>query len=91
MPKPDTDIEYHVTLRTPVCVKLGTEIVPIRSFDATTEWERGLVADSVVFKLDRIWRHGGSGAIMDGRGFRATLTVTADNIAGMIPQPFVER
>jgi len=91
MPKPETDTEYHVTLHTPIGIKLGSQIVMVRSFDATTEWERGLIDDSIVWKVDRIWRHANVMEIQRGVSFKSSLVIPAKNIAGLVPQPFVER
>ena len=91
MPKPETDIEYHVTLRCPILLKLGDKLVGVRSFDARTEWEPGFLVDSIVFRTDRIWMHGGSGTLREGVSFKSELTISRDNIAGLVPQPFVER
>jgi hypothetical protein len=88
MPKPETDIEYHVSLRSPIFLKLGDRIVGIRSFDAIAE---PLPGDTVVFRTDRIWPSGGTGALRDGVSVKTSLTVPVSNIAGMVPQPFVER
>jgi hypothetical protein len=92
MPKPETDIEYHVSLRAPIYIKLGGISTPVRVFDATTAWEPGLLGDSIIFITDRIWsaREGVQGERRDVV-LRTTLTIPADNIAGMVPQPFVER
>ncbi len=99
MPKPDTDIEYHVSLRSPIFVKLGDKLVGVRSFDATTEWAPGPSEgvggptwhNSIIFQTDRIWPMGGAGAIREGVSLKTSLTIPIDNIAGMVPQPFVER
>lgn len=91
MPKPDADIEYHVSLRSPVFLKLGDKLVGVRSFDAATEWAPGPSNGSVVFQTDRIWPMGGAGAIREGVSLKTSLTIPIDNIAGMVPQPFVER
>jgi hypothetical protein len=91
VPKPETDIEYHVSLRSPIFIKLGDKIVGARSFDAKTVWVPGLIGGSIIFNTDRIWPTGSSGAIRDGVSLRTSLTIPADNIAGMVPQPFVER
>lgn len=86
MPKPDTDIEYHVTLRSPMSIKLGGKSTSVRVFDATTDWSLGLLADSIVFVTDRVWTGEGVSAV-----FKSSLTIPAANIAGMVPQPFLER
>lgn len=93
MPKPDTDIEYHVSLRSPIFLKLGDKLVAVRSFDATTEWwEPGEpLGGTVSFNTDRIWAMAGTGKLQDGVSLRTSLRIPADNIAGMVPQPFVER
>lgn len=92
MPKVDIDTEYHVSLRAPLFLKLGDKIVGIRSFDAKTDWEPGLLGDSIVFRTDRIWQHGASPLLLrEGVSLKTSLTIPADNIAGMVPQPFVER
>jgi hypothetical protein len=91
VPKPETDIEYHVSLRSPIFIKLGDKIVGTRSFDAKTEWEAGLLGDSIIFRTDRIWHTGSSGALRDGVSLKTSLTIPCENIAGMVPQPFVER
>lgn len=91
MPKPDTDIEYHVSLRAPIFLKLGDQIVAVRSFDATmSDGDERRFASGLMFKTDRIWP-AGMGAIRGGVSLKTTIEVLADNIAGMVPQPFVER
>lgn len=91
MPKPDTDVEYHVTLRSPIFLKLGDKLVGVRSFDATLGEADRLLVKGIVFRTDRIWSMAGSGAIREGVSFKATIEVIDENIAGMVPQPFVER
>jgi hypothetical protein len=86
MPKPDTETEYHVTLRSPMHIKLGGRSTVVRVFDATTDWSPGLLGDSIVFVTDRVWTGEGVSVV-----FKSSLTVPAGNIAGMVPQPFLER
>ena len=90
MPKPDTGIQYHVTVRSPICLKLGTDIVEVRSFDAILEGASDTVSGALVFRSDRIWIHrvGGSGKHV---GFKNRLTVPESNIASLVPQPFTEK
>jgi hypothetical protein len=90
VPKPETDIEYHVTLRSPLSLKLGDRLVAVRSFDARTGWEPGALAGSIIFFTDRIWMPRGPGSFETAK-FRNELTIPIDNIAGMVPQPFLER
>jgi hypothetical protein len=92
MPKPD--IEYHVSLRSPIFVKLGDRLIAVRSFDATLTTVGHIdrrLSSGVLFVTDRLWPALGTGEIRDGVSFKATIEVIVDNIAGMVPQPFVER
>ncbi len=85
--------EYHVSLRAPVFVKLGEKIVGVRSFDATIGDADRVLVKGIVFKTDRIWPAGSLGAIAirDGVSLKTNIEVLDENIAGMVPQPFVER
>lgn len=95
MPKPETDVPFHVTLRSPVGIKLGGEIAVVRSFDATIEEESSAPATHYSFKVDRIWPipAGASGFRQNNKSalFRGTIIVPRDNVAGIVPQPFMER
>lgn len=91
MPKPDTDTEYHVSLRSPIFLKLGDKIVGVRSFDASLGDGDRLLVKGIVFRTDRIWSLACTGTIREGVSFKATIEVMDENIAGMVPQPFVER
>lgn len=91
MPKPETDIEYHVSLRSPIFLKLGEKLVGVRSFDATIGDADRVLVKGIVFKTDRIWPAGSLGAIRDGVSLKTNIEVLDENIAGMVPQPFVER
>ena len=92
MPKPETDVQYHVTLRSPIGIKLGGEIAVVRSFDATV-----VVFDDALgyeFKVDRIWSAPAAAPTprrATSAVFHGVIITPRDNIAGMVPQPFMDR
>lgn len=80
-----------MSLRAPVFLKLGDKVVGVRSFDATLGEADRLLVKGIVFKTDRIWPAGSLGAIRDGVSLKTTIEVLDENIAGVVPQPFVKR
>lgn len=82
--------QYHVTLRFPVAVKLSGTPFLVRCFDATIaaiDQGAGTGAPSREFRVVRIWGPKGDTALTTYR-ITQTLVVPADNIAGLVVQPF---
>jgi hypothetical protein len=90
---PGVNLPHHVTLRFPVYVKLMDKLVLVRSFDATTGCDAGMIGGSIEFNVDRIWAEVAPGTAKRDAGYRfnGRLTIPVDNIAGLIQQPFVSR
>ncbi len=86
---------YHVTLKHPVAMKFSGEPRLVLCFDATYEGDvatnekiayRG---DSTIrsFRVVKVWTVRGDGSMYHQK-VTQTLLVPADNIAGLVAQPF---
>jgi hypothetical protein len=94
----DTNGQFHVTLRSPVGIRKPTgEIAWMRSFDATSDpGERPAFLNievAYVFRVNRIWPISPKTkpAGTKGVSYKHLLIIPHDNIAGLVPLPFLER
>lgn len=83
--------QWHVTLCFPMFIKIGGELVAIRSFDATIlstgceDAQVVAIGAICIFRTHKIWaaRPGGGDFLI-----KLELAVFPHNVAGMVPQPF---
>ena len=78
--------QYHITLRSPVAVKLSGSPVLVSCFDATLVAGDVAQLDAQEFRVVKVWAVG-DGGLIDHK-IAVTLFVPADNIAGLVAQPF---
>ena len=87
------ETQYHVTLRCPVALKLAGSPVLVRCFDATMVMDGpsdpkcpGWIA-ALGFRTVKIWQIKIEGGLISHK-ITQTIIVQADNIAGLVAQPF---
>ncbi len=98
MVKTDAETQYHVTLKFPMSVKLAERREFFIAFDAVFDGVVGVfdaeasavIRNAFSFRSHTLYRPvagGGQPPIV----IKVTLHIPADNIAGIIAQPFKER
>jgi len=89
--KTDTEVQYHVTLKHPMSIKISDATELIRAFDAVLDADVSPVMPSAFeFKTDMLYRAYSAEGTKEF-AMKTTLHIPADNIAGVIAQPFKER
>jgi hypothetical protein len=96
MVKTDTDVQYHVSLKHPMSVKIaGIEL--IGAFDAVFDADSSPVMPAafefrthMLYRSPTHWR-GNNVESQASFAMKVTLHIPSDNIAGIIAQPFKER
>jgi hypothetical protein len=97
MVKTDTDVQYHVSLKHPMSVKMSGYSELIGAFDAVFDADSSPVMPAAFeFKTHTLYRspthwRGDNVSAQASLAMRVTLHVPCDNIAGIIAQPFKER
>lgn len=90
MPEGDT-VQYHVTLCSPLRIKMGAPWVPVLvfAFDATMTYDGPGFPDTWAFSAVAVYVRNQD--VIVPRKIRIQLIVPFRNVAGLVPQPFDQR